>query len=229
MPRILAIGDIHGCFKALTALLDAVRLAPDDQLIFLGDYVDRGEDTRGVIELFLSDQRLKNAIFLRGNHEIMMMESREHRLKFESWKTFGGFETLLSYGARTLLEWQECIPAAHWQFMENTRPYFETAEHIFVHGSLDPELDLPDQPDYQLYWERFDSVQPHKSGKKIICGHTPQGEIISDIGYAACIDTAAVYGGWLTCLDVVSGEFWQANEAGEVRTGQVGEVGVQPG
>ena len=77
------------------------------------------------------------------------------------------------------------------------------------------------QEEMSLYWERFDFIKPHKSGKKIICGHTPQGAMISDIGYAACIDTAAVFGGWLTCLDVLSGEYWQANEFRDVRTGKV--------
>jgi serine/threonine protein phosphatase 1 len=221
--RILAIGDIHGCLKALTALLNVVSLKVDDQLIFLGDYVDRGEDSHGVIELFLSDARLKKAIFLKGNHEIMMLQSRVDAIKSLTWQAFGGLETVLSYGARNLENWQETVPDSHWHFMENTLPYFETEEHIFVHGSADPELDMKEQPDWQLFWERFDSVKPHKSGKKIVCGHTPQGGTIADIGYAVCIDTAAVFGEWLTCLDVLSGEFWQANEEGAVREGKASD------
>jgi serine/threonine protein phosphatase 1 len=220
--RTLAIGDIHGCYKALTTLLSAVSPGTEDQFVFLGDYVDRGEDSRGVIELFLSDSRLKNAIFLRGNHEIMMMDSRADEIKSCNWQAFGGFETVLSYGAKVVEDWKGVIPGNHWAFLESTRPYHETSNHIFVHGSVHPDLELKEQPDWQLYWERFDSVQPHKSGKKIICGHTPQGGAkIADIGYAACIDTAAVFGGWLTCLDAASGSFWQANEGGQVQTGRL--------
>ena len=78
---------------------------------------------------------------------------------------------------------------------------------------------MADQPDWLLYWEFFERIQPHKSGKKIICGHTQQrsGQI-NDLGFAACIDTGAVLGGWLTCLDVDTGRYWQANEKGTTRT-----------
>jgi serine/threonine protein phosphatase 1 len=79
---------------------------------------------------------------------------------------------------------------------------------------------MKQQPDWLLYWESFDRVQPHKSGKTIICGHTPQGSgDIKNIGFAMCIDTKPVGGGWLTCLDVESGEFWQSNEKGSTRDG----------
>jgi serine/threonine protein phosphatase 1 len=172
--RTLAIGDIHGCFKALSALLAAVSPEPPDQIVFLGDYVDRGDDSRAVLELFLSDSRLKQATFLRGNHEVMMLESRTDRLKAQSWHSFGGFETILSYGAGNVRDWQSAVPQAHWDFLEQTVPFLETDTHIFAHGSVAPDLDLSDQTEWQLFWERFDSLKPHKSGKKVVCGHTPQ-------------------------------------------------------
>jgi serine/threonine protein phosphatase 1 len=219
--RTLAIGDIHGCSKALNALLTAVAPTAEDQIIFLGDYVDRGEDSRGVIQLFLTDPRLRNSVFLRGNHELMMLEARTSRLQTESWQGLGGFETLLSYGAKTVKYWQEAVPDAHWQFLVNTKSYFETSTHIFVHASLEPDLELYEQTDWYLFWMRFEFARPHKSGKKFICGHTPQDDRIVDLGFAACVDTGAVYGGWLSCLDVVSCEFWQANEAGQVQSGKL--------
>ncbi len=138
------------------------------------------------------------------------------------WQSCGGLETLVSYGADNRKDWIEAIHAGHWSFFKQTTKFFETDTHIFVHACLDPELDMEEQPDWLLYWEYFDQLRPHKSGKRIVCGHTPQrsGQI-NDVGFAACIDTGAIYGGWLTCLDVNSGKYWQANENGALRDGML--------
>ena len=146
-------------------------------------------------------------------------------MKANNWQSYGGFETLLSYGLgmKDNESWQAAIPAAHWDFLLRTKPWFETEHHILVHGSVDPELDMIDQPDWVLYWERFEGLKPHKSGKKVICGHTPQPDAeIADNGFAICIDTGAVFGGWLSCLDVETGEYWQASEDGATRKGRLG-------
>src|SRR4051812_43045717 len=217
--RTLAIGDIHGCHNALTALLREVRPNKNDQLIFLGDYIDRGPDSRGVIDTLLRLQGTCKTVFLRGNHELMMLDGRESFLKADIWQSCGGFETLISYGAEYRTYWESAIPDAHWSFVEQTLRIFETPKQIFVHGSLDPELGLEEQPDGMIFWEYFDTIRPHKSGKRIICGHTPQRKgLIADVGHAACIDTGAVYGGWLTCFEDDSDQYWQANEKGEVRS-----------
>jgi serine/threonine protein phosphatase 1 len=86
----------------------------------------------------------------------------------------------------------------------------------------DAEADMDEQADWLLYWESLDRLKPHKSGKRIICGHSPQrsGQIL-DLGFALCIDTGAVDGGWLTCLDVGSGVWWQSNEKRETRMGSI--------
>jgi serine/threonine protein phosphatase 1 len=150
----------------------------------------------------------------------MILEARHDPLKANLWQSYGGFETLISYSAEYRKDWPSAIPESHWQFLERTIPFFETPNCIFVHACLAPDLDMKEQPDWLLYWEFFDRIQPHKSGKKIICGHSPQrsGQI-KDLGYAACIDTGPAVGGWLTCLDAGSGQYWQANEKGETRTG----------
>ncbi len=111
---------------------------------------------------------------------------------------------------------------AHWKFFEHTARYFETEDDIFVHACLDAEADMDEQPDWLLYWESLDRLRPHKSGKRIVCGHSPQrsGQIL-DLGFALCIDTGAVNGGWLTCLDVNSGGWWQSNEKRETRRGSI--------
>ena len=89
-----------------------------------------------------------------------------------------------------------------------------------MHACFDPELDVQEQPDWLTYWEFFEKMRPHKSGKKVICGHTPdRSGAIRNLGFAACIDTGPAIGGWLTCLDAESGLYWQANEEGATRSG----------
>lgn len=221
--RILAIGDIHGCNTALTALLQQVQPGPDDQLIFLGDYIDRGRATRSVIDTLIQLPATCATVFLRGNHEAMMLEARTDTFCSDGWQGCGGLETLYSYEAQFRPNWPELIPAAHWKFFESTIRHFETDTHIFVHAGVNPTLDLTEQPDWVVYWSSFFELKtPHKSGKKIICGHTTQiTGMISDVGHAICLDTGAAYGGWLTCLDVNSGKYWQANERGARRDGML--------
>jgi serine/threonine protein phosphatase 1 len=220
--RLLAIGDIHGCFRALSTLWKTVQPSAQDTIVFLGDYVDRGLESHEVLDWLVHEAASPNRIFLRGNHEVMMLSAAENPFQAESWKECGGLETLISYGARTGYDWPSKIPEAHWNFIRATVPYYETAKHIFVHACLDPKLDLDEQLEDWFYWETFDQLRPHKSGKKVVCGHTTisSGEI-TDIGYGVCLETGAAYGGWLSCLDVYSGEFWQSNQQGQTRAGKL--------
>jgi serine/threonine protein phosphatase 1 len=218
--RTLAIGDIHGCNKALENLIKKVQPQPEDQIIFLGDYIDGGPESRQVIETLLELRKNCSPIFIRGNHEVMILDAREDSLKNNLWQSYGGLETLLSYGANFREDWVSFIPDSHWDFFERTVSFFETDTHIFVHACLEPELEMKDQPDWLLYWETFDRLEPHKSGKQIVCGHSPQlsGEI-KDVGFANCIDTTS--GGWLSCLDPSTRKFWQANDKGQTRDGEL--------
>ena len=212
--RILAIGDIHGCLTALDTLLEFVPLQPNDSLIFLGDYVDRGPNSRGVIERLIELSARPNTIFLRGNHDLWMENAREDRQWFLSWfdRNVGGLETLNSYGSFAE------IPLAHWQFLDNLNEYYETDTEIFVHGAVDAELELSDQHQQVLLWERINNQAPHFSGKRVICGHTSQQNGLPlDISHAVCIDTFCCGGGWLSALDVTTNRVWQANEMGETR------------
>ena len=219
--RLLAIGDIHGCFTALSALWSVVKPSKGDTVVFLGDYVDRGAQSKEVLDCLANEAARPNRIFLRGNHEVMMLGAAEDPFRTESWKQCGGWDTLLSYGIRGGVDWASKIPEAHWKFLETTARYYETEKHIFVHACLDPELKLERQSDDMLYWQTFDQLQPHHSGKKVVCGHTTLSDgAIVDVGYGVCIETGVAYGGWLTCLDVQSGEFWQASENGETRSGK---------
>ncbi len=220
--RTLAIGDIHGCNTALVTLLAKVQLTPEDRIVFLGDYIDRGAASRDVVETLLDLTKTCSLVFLRGNHEVMILDAREDPLKGSLWQSYGGLDTLFSYGANYRQDWASSIPDAHWKFFERTIRFFETDTHIFVHACLDAEMDMADQPDWLLYWEFFERLQQHKSGKCIVCGHTPQrtGEI-KDVGFAVCIDTGPAVGGWLTCLDPSSGQYWQADERCNARSGEL--------
>lgn len=214
--RTLAIGDVHGASAALDALLAAVRPTPDDLLVFLGDYVDRGPDTRGILDRLIALDRSHRCVFLRGNHELMMTRARHDRGELRMWLSVGGRPALASYGpAATLAD----VPAAHWDFLDDRLvDYHETDTHIFVHANLSPGVPLDEQPESMLFWEFLTGPVRHESGKTVVCGHSSQksGEVL-DLGDTVCIDTFAYGGGWLTCLDVDSLRYWQANTLGQTR------------
>ncbi|HWL11062.1 MAG TPA: metallophosphoesterase family protein [Planctomicrobium sp.] len=221
MSRVFAIGDIHGCYTALQTLLKAVPLTPQDQIITLGDYVDRGPDSRRVVEWVMEQTELGRCLPLRGNHEVMMLEALQGRMPMEHWLQFGGRDALKSYSSdgRTLDPDQ--IPIEHLRFLDQKLlPYAETETHLFVHGCLDATLPLSAQYPATLYWERFEKIEPYPSRKAVVCGHTAQKNgIPNNRGFAVCIDTWVYGKGWLTGLDVATGQYWQANQQGDSRTG----------
>jgi serine/threonine protein phosphatase 1 len=220
--RLLALGDSHGCTIAFDKLMQMVRLQPDDHLVSLGDYVDRGPDSKGMIDRLLAIHGRGQLVALRGNHDQMMLEACKGYLEKREWELCGGTTTLASYDGNAG-NWIENIPKEHWSFIEEVCiDWYETDSHFFVHANVDPALPLSDQPLYMLHWEKLLESKPHVSGKIMICGHTPQkdGKPLN-LGHAICIDTWVYGAGWLTCLDVESGRYWQANQQGEGRTGKL--------
>ncbi len=212
--RTLVIGDIHGCLAQFDALLQNIAPSSDDHLILLGDYVDRGPDSAGVLKRILQLSRTHHLTTIKGNHEEMMLTARASHAKFSDWLQNGGDTTLRSYaGVRGSLR---DIPADHWQFLEHElNDYLETDTHLFVYANAYPDVAMADQPEYMLRWERCDNIAAHESGKIIVCGHTPQttGRPINK-GFAICLDTNACRGGPLTCLETSSGRTWQAEVNG---------------
>ena len=216
--RHLAIGDIHGSSTALTTLAAFVPLRADDVLITLGDYVNRGPDTRGVLDWLVEYGATHELVALRGNHECMMLNARDGDREFQIWLDVGGDATLASYASNSGGNLSD-IPDSHWEFLEyETRAWHEIDTHFFVHANAYPDWPLVDQPDSMLYWEQFGHPAAHESGKTMVCGHTSQKSGVPlSVGHAVCIDTWACGRGWLTCLDVNSGRYWQANQQGETR------------
>jgi serine/threonine protein phosphatase 1 len=217
--RTIAIGDIHGCSTALDALLGVIQPRAEDTVITLGDYIDRGPDSRGVLDRLIELGHRCHLVPIRGNHDQMLLDVRAGKSSIYWFLDIGGTATLDSYGpGRDIGR----IPAAHYEFLESCRDFLETDTHIFVHANYFAELPMSEQPDAMLRWESLRAMTPgpHDSGKVVIVGHTSQkkGQIL-DLGHLICIDTFCYGGGWLTALDVESGDVWQTNESGKVRRG----------
>jgi len=220
---LYAIGDIHGCWTALETVLGCVSFGKHDQIVALGDYVDRGPNSRRVVEWVMDRTMHGECIPLRGNHEIMMLESLKGRMPLHAWLGFGGQEALNSYSPDGRPGLPEDVPLDHLRFLDHQLlSGYETATHYFVHASMRPHLPLSRQPAETLYWERFESLQPHHSGKMVICGHTAQKSGVPlYLGYGICLDTWAYGDGWLTCMNVETGDYWQANQQRETRSGNI--------
>lgn len=207
-----AIGDIHGRLGALRKLL--IELDPDkDRLVFLGDYTDRGPHSSGVLELLVQvAAECPKAVFLRGNHDWMMMHAKADAVQRKHWlEKCGGDATLRSYGGKLSM-----VPFAHWYFLENTcRDLFETNSHIFVHGGIEPDLPVVQQTIRTLHWRRIYDAAPHMSKKVVVCGHTQQGSGLPlNLGHTLCVDTRD----WLTAANLSDGTFVQAKDDGSFRS-----------
>lgn len=215
MPRLLAIGDIHGCATALHTLLEIIPIRSDDTVVTLGDYMNRGPDTRGVVEALIELGQRTRLITLMGNHEQMWLRALDSPEDEEEWKACGGDSTLASYGVKSARE----IPPSHQTFFQSCLKYHEEASHFFVHANVEPYAPLDSQTDHTLLCEHLNSAPAaHESGKTMICGHTPQmSGRPRNFGHAVCVDTNVNDGGWLTCLEVQTGRYWQANQHGESR------------
>jgi serine/threonine protein phosphatase 1 len=217
MPgRLIAIGDIHGYWDALKAILDAVKPQPEDTLVPLGDFVDRGPDTPKVLDAMIRLAERCRLLPILGNHDELLLDLYHGSPGLEDWLGFGGRETLDSYRCLSPDE----VPAEHVQFLEECLTYYETQTHFFVHASYLPDLPLDWQPPEVLRWQSLKNnvPGPHVSGRVAIVGHTVQksGEIL-DLGHLKCIDTGCYCGGWLTAMEVRTGRVWQADARGKRR------------
>lgn len=219
MTRTIAIGDIHGASVALRTLINAIEPQPEDTIVVLGDVIDYGPDSKGVLEQLICLARQCNFVLIQGNHEEMLFGALGGRDDRRYWLSCGGETTVRCYPGR---DEKELIEPEHLRFLRtHCRDYFETDRHIFLHASYHPDKPMRGQPGYTLRWEAVvpEKTVPHYSGKVVVAGHTCQttGEVL-DLGFLKVIDTDVVRGGWLTALDVTRGNVWQANQDGLVRT-----------
>jgi serine/threonine protein phosphatase 1 len=208
MNKIFAIGDIHGCLGKFEALIQNIDANPqNDTLIFIGDYIDRGNSSSKVVDYVIQlKSEYKKVVCLLGNHEYMLiryLEGVDEDIYLEN----GGIATLHSYGIRLSDEpgkRKAKIPREHREFFESLLPYYETKNHIFVHAGLKPGLPLRQQTMSDLLWIRHEFVEAEDDfGKMVVFGHTPLNYPLimpNKIG----IDTGAIYGGKLTCVELPS-------------------------
>ncbi|PLV56856.1 metallophosphoesterase family protein [Thermotoga sp. SG1] len=191
-----AVGDIHGCFLALKILIERLPLKKDDELVFLGDYVDRGPNSKEVVEFLVELSRHHKCIFLRGNHEEMLLNCVKNHSECDLWYFNGARSTIESFGSIDEIR-------KYLDFFESTVYYYEKGNFVFVHGGVRPGVPLEKQNPFDLVWIRDEFIYSENPlpGKTVVFGHTPLAEpyISSDkIG----IDTGCVYGGKLTALRV---------------------------
>jgi len=218
--RIIAIGDIHGCSIALATVLEAIKPGPNDQVICLGDVIDYGPDSRGVLNQLKALHERTRLILLTSNHEEMLFGVLDQGRELASWTWHGGDQTLASYG----VDHPRDLPAEDISLLRSAKPYFETATHAFVHAGYFPNQPLSETPSSVLFWEFLEPGRcwPHYSGKSLVVGHTPQTSgVMLDLGFLVCIDTDCSRGKWLTALDSSSGKYWQANQHCELREGML--------
>jgi serine/threonine protein phosphatase 1 len=217
MPRKIAIGDIHGCLAPLDAILSAIGPTKDDVIVTVGDYVDRGPDSKGVIERLMQLNQSTQLFPLMGNHEEMMLAVLNRTREPFGWINHGGLQTMESYGFSGDLS---VIPQNHKDFLTNLLPFYESDTHFVVHANYDPQMRLENQSIEFLRWMKLTErmPRPHFSGKHAIVGHTHNrnGEIVQ-APHLTCIDTHCYGGKWLTALDWTCGHVWQANLEGDFR------------
>jgi serine/threonine protein phosphatase 1 len=213
---LYAVGDIHGEVGKLDALLEKLPLEAGDRLVFLGDYVDRGLDSRAVVDRLIALQKSYECVFLLGNHESMFLD-------FLGWRDqiyFGGEAFLMNGGDRTLAsygyfeapdsEQRFDLPPDHQKFFQNLALHYLDGDYLFVHAGLGRDELHESDLGYalrrtrveDLLWNREAGDLPHRLGVTIVYGHTPRADLCVrwNDPFSIGIDTGAVYGGPLTAI-----------------------------
>jgi len=225
---LYAVGDIHGTLPKLDALLEKLPLEEGDRVVFLGDYVDRGSQARGVVDRLIEFGTSWPCTFLIGNHESMFLDyigwKGEWYDKSEYFLANGGIETLLSYGVRDFDRVEReglALPEAHERFFRALVPWHRDGRYLFVHAGLGvPELGLADvdraleraKPS-DLLWNRMSGNLRHLLGVTLVYGHSPDPtlRVRWNQPWSIGIDTGAVYGGPLTAIALPSERLFQAS------------------
>lgn len=212
--EVVAIGDIHGCVESLKAIWKKLEPWKDRPHIFVGDYIDRGPDSKGVVDFLLEVKEERETVFLRGNHELMLLDSLATG-NMALWLRNGGDSTLESYGNIKMISE---MPDDHLDFYISTKLYHETDEYFFVHAGLPPTLTIEQSKEDQSAEEYFFWGREHLNSfdtpweKTVVFGHTPRPHPIIKPNMIG-IDTGCVYDslgfGKLTAVVLPEAEFIQ--------------------
>jgi serine/threonine protein phosphatase 1 len=196
-----AIGDIHGSLSKLRQLIarcEAHAAGRSARFVFLGDYIDRGPESAGVIAHVIALQaRLPGAVIaLKGNHEAIALDVFDGVASADFWLAQGGEQTLASYGVGAARE----LPRVHIEWLRALPLRYDDGVRFFVHAGIDPDKTLDEQNDHDLIWIREPFLSDGRDhGRLIVHGHTPVAARAPDLrGNRVNVDTGAVYGGPLT-------------------------------
>jgi len=209
MKKIYAVGDIHGCFEKLKFLMGKIQLdAERDTLVFLGDYIDRGAQSFEVVQYLIKLRReIDDVVFLKGNHEDLLLKYLAGQFKL-TYLLNGGAETLESYRMHRNGPQNPLIPDQHMDFFASLLLYHESSDYIFVHAGLREYISLSDQNSEDLLWIRDAFISSdYDFGKRVVFGHTPFAEPLVRFNKIG-IDTGAVYGNKLTCVELPACKFY---------------------
>ena len=227
--RFFIVGDIHACPQELETLLTTLSLQREDQLVFLGDYVDRGPGAREVVDLLLGMRAdaVCAMTFLKGNHEDMFLNFMGYEGNYgEAFLMNGGVKTLASYDCTPFMEKAaivERVPEAHLTFFHSLDLMFPAGEVLCVHAGINPLRPLEEQDPEDLLWIRQEFIDnPHPLPYTVVYGHTPQREVRFDLPYKIGIDTGLVYGGKLSCLELTEKKLFQVAKGS--RTAKVPDI-----
>jgi serine/threonine protein phosphatase 1 len=201
VTNMYAFGDIHGCLGQLERLFELCERdagATKSKFIFVGDYVDRGPDSRGVIDFLIDLQKWSpdEIICLRGNHEDLLLHALQGQDAEHNWLSNGGDATLLSYRASRATD----LPPSHTDWIRSLPLFHDDGLRYFVHAGVHPERPLDQQRTRDLLWIREPFLSSDLDfGRLIVHGHTPTHSGVPDQrSNRLNIDTGAVYGGSLT-------------------------------
>jgi len=230
--RTLVIGDIHGKLKLFNRLLDEMTYDPfEDRLILIGDLVDRGEDSRGVVAraIELKRQSPNRVVVIRGNHEAMMLAALAYpeSEQAELWYYNGGVETLQGYMDE---DGNLDVPESHWDFLASLPTWYEDDHAIYVHASLPEDengkflhpREAPESP--ELYWARNRHFFAEYKGKTVVFGHTITGMVFGEREKVwvresvICVDTGAYLTGVLSGIELPSRRTFGVSEATEIQS-----------
>jgi serine/threonine protein phosphatase 1 len=211
--KVWVVGDIHGCLGELNSLLSFLEqsgeLLPTDVIVFLGDYIDRGKDSRGVIERLLElSSRIPQTYFIKGNHEEMFASFIDGASSSNRYLECGGLECIQSYGGtgnEDINNRKSLIPASHLHFLKELHIGVLVDNFLLVHAGIDPSCSLEQQTEDKILWIRDEFLNRETIiNQTVVFGHTPMEEIFLDLPWKIGIDTGLVFGYKLTALELRS-------------------------
>ncbi len=192
--KIIAIGDIHGCLRSINSLLEKLSGYRQHTFVFIGDYIDRGNNSKGVVDRLIKFGQERECIFIRGNHEQMLLNAC-YKNDLDLWLMNGGRSTLSSYGG-TYKDFN--IPDEHLEFYKSTKMYYDSENYFFIHAGMSPKKTIAECLESNKEIENFLWEREHLNAfetpweKTIVFGHTPRSRPIKKNKMRG-IDTGCVY------------------------------------